>query len=281
MTIQVMPSGRAGLAGPRNWSADLIKAVLVTSGYTFSNAHANLSDVTAGFRVATVTLSGKSLTNGLLFASSPIVWPSVTSADPIQGFYLYYDSGEETTSTLLAWFDGIIQVTIASSTSSAVGVPIDVTPALIPNDAVLTAVSGTGPSTITLSATGGNASLVTIASTDTTTEVAVSALQSLVPGSSILTRVSGTGPDTITLAAVDGDAGATSFTANTSVSYVAGDTYMVNMRTLTSVSPVSVIAGDVYTVAQGSSGLPISDIPSATNVSYTIDPVSGLIRLAP
>lgn len=139
-----------------NWNSDTIRAVLVDTTYTFSASHANLSDVAAGARIATALLSGKTSTNGILDCTSPITWTGVTNANNIQGFYLYKDTGTASTSTLIGWIDGLIRITIASTATSDT-VTVDPLTAAIANSTVLTRISGTGPATITLSASGGGA----------------------------------------------------------------------------------------------------------------------------
>jgi hypothetical protein len=158
MPNQIMDGGgrQAFCQAGINWNSDTIKAVLVDSTYTFNSAHANLSDVTSGARIATVTLAGNSSTNGILNCTSPITWTSVTNANQLPGFYIYKDTGTASTSTLICWIDGLIRVTIAAGATSAT-VTVDPLAAAIANSATLTRVSGTGPSTITLSGSGGGA----------------------------------------------------------------------------------------------------------------------------
>lgn len=149
--------GRQSFAqGAINWNSDTIKAVLVDTTYTFSASHANLSDVGSGARIATATLSGNTSTNGILNSNSPITWTGVTNSNQLTGFYIYKDTGTASTSTLIAWIDGLITVTIAAGATSAT-VTVDPLRGAISNSAVLTRTSGSGPSTITLSGSGGGA----------------------------------------------------------------------------------------------------------------------------
>jgi hypothetical protein len=85
--------------------ADTIKVVLVDSGYTFSAAHDNLDDVTAGARVATsAALGSKTGTNGY-FDSADVVFTALAGGDTITGLWLFKDTGVESTSRLVAWYD--------------------------------------------------------------------------------------------------------------------------------------------------------------------------------
>lgn len=85
--------------------ADNIKMVLVDATYTFSAAHDNLDDVGAGTRIATSgNLASKTGTDGY-FDSASVTFSALPGGDTIVGFWLYKDSGVESTSKLIAWFD--------------------------------------------------------------------------------------------------------------------------------------------------------------------------------
>lgn len=85
--------------------ADNIKVVLVDSTYTFSAAHDNLDDVGAGTRIATSgNLASKTGTDGY-FDSADVVFSALGAGDTIVGLWVYKDSGVESTSKLMAWFD--------------------------------------------------------------------------------------------------------------------------------------------------------------------------------
>ena len=85
--------------------ADNIKLVAVDSGYTYSAAHDNVDDVSAGARVATSSnLANKTDTDGY-FNSDDVVLSAVASGDTITGVILYKDSGSEVTSKLIAFYD--------------------------------------------------------------------------------------------------------------------------------------------------------------------------------
>lgn len=97
------------LSGSINLSSDTIKAVLVDSAdYTVSlSTHEFLSDVPAAARVSTsAALSGKTVTNGVFNATSPIVFTAVTG-DQCEALLLFKDTGSAATSPLMAYYDTV------------------------------------------------------------------------------------------------------------------------------------------------------------------------------
>ncbi|MEQ4489668.1 MAG: hypothetical protein AAC990_04815 [Dehalococcoides mccartyi] len=84
---------------------DTIKATLVDSAdYTLDIAnHDFIDDVPAGARVATVTLSGKSVTGGV-FDAADATFSSVTG-DQCEYIIIWQDTGTESTSRLIAIID--------------------------------------------------------------------------------------------------------------------------------------------------------------------------------
>jgi hypothetical protein len=105
---------KAFIDGSVNLSTDTIKAVLTKSTYTYSSSHANLSDVGSTYRAATVTLASKTTTGGVFDSADP-TFSAVASGSTVTGIWLYKDTGTESTSTLLAWYD-------TSASSSAISV---------------------------------------------------------------------------------------------------------------------------------------------------------------
>ena len=93
------------LQGGINMSSGNIKAVLVDlADYTYSAAHNALDDVIAGARVATSgNLGTKTFTDGL-FDAANATFTAVTG-DVSEAVILYLDSGVESTSLLIAFFD--------------------------------------------------------------------------------------------------------------------------------------------------------------------------------
>jgi len=84
-----------------------IKAVLVDTGaYTFSSAHANLSDIGAGARIATSgNFASKTVTNGV-FNAANLTFTAVSGAS-VEALVIYSDSGVAGTSYLVTWFDTV------------------------------------------------------------------------------------------------------------------------------------------------------------------------------
>lgn len=99
-------SGKVGIGTAAiSLTAATIKAVPVDATYTPNLVtDANLSDITAGKRVATpVALTTKTFTAGV-FDADDVTFPAV-SGSAIQYVVLYKDTGVEATSTLLALVD--------------------------------------------------------------------------------------------------------------------------------------------------------------------------------
>lgn len=97
---------QAFLEGAINWSSDTIKIVLLdASDYTVNLVtHDNLDDIPAAARVATSSaLTGKTTTDGVADADD-VVLSSVTG-DQSEAFAIFKDTGVESTSKLIAYFD--------------------------------------------------------------------------------------------------------------------------------------------------------------------------------
>jgi hypothetical protein len=107
MANALYDKGRQGfLDGSIDWDTQNIKVVLVDAAdYTVNLAtHDNLDDVAAAGRVATSgNLSGKTVTDGVADATD--VTLSAVTGDPSEALILYYDSGVESTSRLIAYID--------------------------------------------------------------------------------------------------------------------------------------------------------------------------------
>ena len=83
---------------------DTIKCTLVSSSYTYSSAHDFINDVTAGARIATVTLSSPTTTGGAFDTADP-TFTSVAAGSTVTGIWIWKDTGTESTSNLIAWYD--------------------------------------------------------------------------------------------------------------------------------------------------------------------------------
>lgn len=89
-----------------------VKVKPVTSGYTLSQTHQFLSDISAGSVSGATdqTLASKTYTTGK-FTSSAVTYTAVTTGSTINAVILYIDTGTGTTSRLVAYLDGISVVT--------------------------------------------------------------------------------------------------------------------------------------------------------------------------
>ena len=85
---------------------DTIKIVLCDSGYTYSTAHDNLDDITAGARVATSSALASKTTTGGAFDAADVTYTALTG-DTVTSWVLFKDSGTESTSKLIAYFDTV------------------------------------------------------------------------------------------------------------------------------------------------------------------------------
>lgn len=88
-----------------NLASGDVKIVLVDAGaYTFSAAHAFLSDIPSGARVATsANLASKTFTGGT-FDSADAVFTAV-SGPTIEAYVIYVDTGNPSTSRLVFFSD--------------------------------------------------------------------------------------------------------------------------------------------------------------------------------
>lgn len=96
----------AGTYTVPDWDGDTIKAVLCTASYTASpTTDTYLSDVSAGARAATATLSSVSISAGAVLCSATVTFSSVPAGPAVTQLVLYKDSGNAATSPLLLYFD--------------------------------------------------------------------------------------------------------------------------------------------------------------------------------
>ena len=107
MANALYDKGRQGfLEGAIDWDTDSIKLVLIdTADYTVDLAnHDNLDDIPAAARVATSgNLASKTVTDGVADAAD-VTFTSV-SGDTVEAIALYKDTGNESTSRLIAYID--------------------------------------------------------------------------------------------------------------------------------------------------------------------------------
>lgn len=116
MTNAVYPKAKELMLGAGlNLLSATVQAILIdTSLYTYSAAHQYLSDIPAGARVGTPqTLTGKSITNGVFDAADPS-WSGLSGTPSIEAVALVVNTGTESTSPLLAFFDTATGLPISS-----------------------------------------------------------------------------------------------------------------------------------------------------------------------
>lgn len=86
-----------------SWLADNIKLALLSAAYTYSAAHANLSDISAGTVATSTNLASKTNAGGLLSAAN-VTFAALTGAVVTQA-WIYKDTGTPSTSTLLIYIN--------------------------------------------------------------------------------------------------------------------------------------------------------------------------------
>lgn len=145
--IEALPKGDLDL------EAGTVKAALIDTGaYTYSDAHEFWSDAVAGVIGTPVTLGSKTFTGGVFDAADATV-NSVPGGQDAGAIIIFIDTGNPATSRLAGYLDGRQRVEVAVAASSGgTAVTVEDLPAAIANGAALTKISGTGPTTITLSA---------------------------------------------------------------------------------------------------------------------------------
>jgi hypothetical protein len=107
MANTIYPKGKkAILDGDVDFLTDTIKIVLCDATVTYNSAHDFLNDIAAGDRVATSgALASRTTTDGQFDAAD--VTFSALSGNTVTSWILYRDSGTESTSQLIAFFDTV------------------------------------------------------------------------------------------------------------------------------------------------------------------------------
>lgn len=97
-------TGFDAVMGARNILTDTVKAVLMLSSYTFAGAHDNLDDV-SGSAAVNGTTAALTITStlGVVDIDDEPVTPDTSQT--IGSYWIYYDSGTPSTSTLLFYMD--------------------------------------------------------------------------------------------------------------------------------------------------------------------------------
>jgi hypothetical protein len=107
MANTIYPKGKkAILDGDVDFLTDTIKIVLCDATVTYNSAHDFLNDIAAGDRVATSSaLASRTTTDGQFDAAD--VTFSALSGNTVTSWILFKDTGTESTSQLIAFFDTV------------------------------------------------------------------------------------------------------------------------------------------------------------------------------
>lgn len=101
------------LAGEIDFADDTIK-ISIHDGLSFNDSHEDYNDIKAS-ALGDVTLSGKSITNGV-FDAADATYTAVPSGDEVTCYVIRKDTGNDATSPLLFFFD-------TDSNSNPISVP--------------------------------------------------------------------------------------------------------------------------------------------------------------
>lgn len=95
----------AFLTGAVDVTTDVLRAQLVTAGYSYNATHEHLSSVPGGVRVSTpATITGVTVAAGTVSAS-PITFPAVAAGSIAAGLVVFVESGADATRQLLVYVD--------------------------------------------------------------------------------------------------------------------------------------------------------------------------------
>lgn len=117
MANALYDKGREKFAtGQINWVSDTIKCLLVSNGYTPNLAvHEFLSSIPTSARVGSpVALANKTATAGVCDADD-VVFTGIASGQNVTYVVLYKDTGNETSSPLIALFDTLLGLPMTTS----------------------------------------------------------------------------------------------------------------------------------------------------------------------
>lgn len=97
-----------------NWMTDTIMAAFVTNAYTFSHAHEFRTSIAASIAGTPWTLTGKSITGGVLDAADTA--PAVFApGSTLKAVVVWKDTGTAATSPLLLYFDSVTGLPMATN----------------------------------------------------------------------------------------------------------------------------------------------------------------------
>lgn len=87
-----------------------LKVALLDSSYTYSSSHQYMSSISGEIQRGTTNLASKTVTNGV-FDAADYTLTAVVTGHTITQFVIFYDTGTDATSNLIAHFDGFNSVT--------------------------------------------------------------------------------------------------------------------------------------------------------------------------
>lgn len=116
MANKFYPKGKEKmLSAPQvDWIADTIKAALVSTAYTYSDAHEFFSSASASVVGTPATLSAKTTTDGV-FDADDLAYAALAAGSTIKALLIYKDTGVASTSPLLGYLDAITGFPMATS----------------------------------------------------------------------------------------------------------------------------------------------------------------------
>jgi len=106
MANTLYPKFKEGLLqGSYNLLTQTVKCMMIKTGYTYSDAHQFISDISAYDNGRSNALTNKTVTNGVFNADNTQI--TALSAVQVVAFVLYIDTGSDTTSPLIAYIDTV------------------------------------------------------------------------------------------------------------------------------------------------------------------------------
>lgn len=107
MANALYPIGKkAILDGDIDFLNDTIKIVLIDADYTYNTGHNAYDDIGAGDRVATSAALTSKTTTGGAFDAADVTFTALTGS-AVRAWALFKDTGTESTSPLIAFFDTV------------------------------------------------------------------------------------------------------------------------------------------------------------------------------
>lgn len=152
MASTVYPKGRQGFVdGSIDWDTGDVRAMLVRSTYVYDGTDQFVSDLGAVDNGRTGALTSKTVTDGVLDAADTQL--TAIAAVACNAIVVFQHTGNDATARLICYIDGRVRVQVAAAAAGgATTITVEDLPDGIANGATLTLVSGSGPATITTTA---------------------------------------------------------------------------------------------------------------------------------